>query len=333
MQKYTSIESFQHLVRTVRTMNARDSRYIKPISFMGTVKLHGSNAGVRVSQEDTVAPQSRIRVLSLDSDNYGWAAFVESRKAIFVEIARSFCSEGFDVTVYGEWIGPGIQKSVAINQLPEKQFVIFGAVVHDGSEDPGYCHEEGILASKDYSEHHIHFIGEVPTYELSAVDFLDEASLQTALDRAEELTKQVEAKCPWAAKFGIEGLGEGIVWKPVGDYAGDSALYFKTKGEKHKVVKDPRAKPSIDPLVSSSIAAFVEFAVTENRLEQGIGALKEAKISIEPRSTGEYIKWVNKDVLKECSVELSDSQLDWKQVARGVTAKAREFWQKKMREL
>ena len=45
------------------------------------------------------------------------------------------------------------------------------------------------------------------------------------------------------------------------------------------------------------------------------------------------VKWVNKDVLKECSVELSDSNLDWKQVSKGVTTKARVFWQKKMRDI
>ena len=106
-------------------------------------------------------------------------------------------------------------------------------------------------------------------------------------------------------------------------------LYFKSKGVKHSVVK-VREKPTIAPEVLSSIAEFVEYAVTENRLDQGLEALDELGHPLEPKSTGKFIQWVIADVQKECSLELKKSKLDWKQVSKSVTTKAREFWQTKL---
>lgn len=50
-------------------------------------------------------------------------------------------------------------------------------------------------------------------------------------------TKEVEEQCPFAKHFGIEGIGEGIVWE--GQYDGKQ-LMFKTKGKKHATVKIKR---------------------------------------------------------------------------------------------
>jgi hypothetical protein len=103
-------------------------------------------------------------------------------------------------------------------------------------------------------------------------------------------------------------------------------LFFKTKGEKHKKVKSTREKPSIDPEVMQGITEFVEFAVTEGRLEQGLDVLKEQGRDIEMRSMGPFLKWVASDVARECAAELEASKLEWAQVQGAVQVKAREFF-------
>ena len=54
--------------------------------------------------------------------------------------------------------------------------------------------------------------------------------------------------------------------------------------------------------MAHSIATFIEYAVTEVRLDQGITYLEEMNIPIKPENTGKYINWVVKDVLKEESL-------------------------------
>ena len=52
-------------------------------------------------------------------------------------------------------------------------------------------------------------------------------------------------------------------------------------------------------------------------------------ISIEMRNIGHFIKWVSKDVERECAVELQANDLKWKQVGKAVAAKAKEFFKAK----
>ena len=83
MIKYTHIEGFHNIVRTYRKMGdhpeIRRYRLETPVTFRGSVKLHGTNCGV-VLTPDAIVPQSRNRTLTLDDDNYGFAAYVAREK-------------------------------------------------------------------------------------------------------------------------------------------------------------------------------------------------------------------------------------------------------------
>lgn len=341
MEKYTSIDRIHNMVRSVRKENARSSSYIEPVTFVGTVKLHGTNAGVRVNSDGTVVAQSRTRVLTTEKDNYGWAKFVEENSEVLKFIANTlFGLRNDDATIFGEWIGPGIQGKVAISKLPQRLFVIFGALIGDG-EDAEYIPEDvfngygGDILSHDpaktLADHNIFLIGQVPSYSVS-IDFLSEKSIQDALEYTEKLAEDIGESCPFGAFLGVAGPGEGVVWKPIGKHAGDTRLFFKSKSEAHKNERDPRAKPTIDPVISEDIAAFVNFSVTTARLEQGVFELGKEGHEVDIRNMGKFIQWVNKDVLKECSAELEASGLEWKSVCKSVSALAKEHWQKELRK-
>jgi len=76
------------------------------LTFTGTVKLHGTNAAVVYSKEHGLYAQSRERVLSIESDNAGFAFYVESNREYFEKKFAQIMTEDYDtVVIYGEWAG------------------------------------------------------------------------------------------------------------------------------------------------------------------------------------------------------------------------------------
>lgn len=341
MHKYTHIGSIQQVDKYVQITNADPEcpeRYKvrSPVKYRGTVKLHGVNSGVGCTG-GALVPQSRETVLGPGRDEqgnkldpFGFYRFVtgEAQARAVREIEASIrgahrVSPDHELYLYGEWCGPGIMRGVAVNKLSDKQWVLFGARVVGPDRDE-YLDAIDPFGDR-YAEARIFSIADGPVWELE-IDFSSDRSKQEALDQAVEIVSEVERCCPWAARFGIEGLGEGVVWLPVGDHWGREDLYFKVKGVKHSKVKTKRDKPQVTPEVLKDISEFVEFSVTEGRLEQGLEVLTDKGISVEMRSVGEFIKWVSQDVQRECGPELEASKLEWKQVAKAVTTKARLFF-------
>ena len=134
MIKYTHIDGL-HIV------GRYGKEFVKePVKFRGTVKLHGTNSSVTCTSEELL-PQSRNRRLSLKDDNAGFAAFildkVESKVVRELEdVIRSDenVRDDVPVTIYGEWIGPGIQNGVAITKLADRRWVVFAAKVGSGDD-------------------------------------------------------------------------------------------------------------------------------------------------------------------------------------------------------
>jgi len=102
-----------------------------------TQKIHGTNAQIQVfeyTSTDGVSHEpkiglkagSRNRWLSLDDDNYGFAAWVEANK----EELLQFLTLG---THFGEWAGPGINSSEG---LAEKTFILFDYYRYDVTKLP-----------------------------------------------------------------------------------------------------------------------------------------------------------------------------------------------------
>ncbi len=323
MYKFTRIQAFYQVDKYLDT-----HKKLSPVVYRGSVKLHGTNAGVACSSEGLVA-QSRNRVLTADDDNCGFASFIEQPPVTsnVRNLERRLreahhIKDQSTVVLFGEWIGAGIHHGVAVNQLPTKQWVLFAVKVIEGDKEE-YIDAVPVLGMW-YSEVGIYSVADVPQYELT-VDFTDEESKQNAIDYATFETGKVEACCPWGKHFGVEGIGEGIVWFPIEEHFGDTDYFFKTKGPKHRVTK-PKVSTQLTPEVLQNAKAFVEFAVTENRLTQGIEYLKEMGYELDMTSLGHYLKWVGGDVKEECALELESNGLVWKHVAKTVAFKAKGFY-------
>lgn len=321
MIKYPSIELYKNTIRQVKERHdyqgkdEQGSAVYQHLSnypamkFIGTVKLHGTNASIVKHSDGRLEFQSRERVLSLEQDN---ANFMSSMKEIDLSFLFADIKFGSYCAIYGEWCGGNIQKGVAINGLP-KMFVIFGIKADDEWINlPSNLHN---------NENNIYNILQFPTYEID-IDFNQPELSQNKLI---ELTLAVEEECPVAKYFGNVGIGEGIVFTAVAD----QDLKFKSKGEKHSVSKVSKLN-SIDVLALKEVQEFVDLAVTENRLEQGLSVLQENGFNLDSKNTGEFLKWVVGDVLKEEKDTLDKSGFDEKKVKSVIATKARVWYLNKI---
>lgn len=293
------------------------------LCYVGTVKLHGTNASVVRHPDGTFTAQSRRRVLSSDDDNAGFHKFVfdEVGLEVWDALIRDF--EGGDdyfadkpIAIYGEWCGSGIQSGVAISKLP-KMFVIFAVRVGE-EEETEWFNPEMIGSNNDIR---IYNISHFPTFRIE-IDFENPKFSQ---NRLVELTRSVEKACPVGWQFGSDGIGEGIVWRCVTPGFEDSRFWFKTKGEKHSVSKVKTLAP-VDTEKLESVNAFVDYAVTEARLEQGLDVLREQGKPLTRKSTGDYLRWIVNDVMSEESDTMEESGLTPKDVNKFVSGKARLWY-------
>lgn len=303
MRKYHPIEQFRNCIKEVQY--AFETPPV--LQFTGTVKLHGTNGGVELPVN---VPQSRNNVVSVENDNCGFAKFHEERKHVFADIYTVLGVE-LPVVIYGEWAGKGIQRGVGISEL-ERGFYIFGVKVLTG-EDTHYWLKDYTLP--DTSAHNIFDIRTFKTFDI-AIDFSNPGLSQNTLV---SLTEEVEHECPVAKHFGVSGVGEGIVWEHVTDKG--EMFSFKVKGEKHSASK-VKVLAEVDVERLNNITEFVEYAVTENRLQQAVNETGASDVS----QMGTFIKWVSSDVAKEENDTLLANGLTMKDIGGPLSKKARTWF-------
>ena len=342
--KFPSIEQFRHFVKELARLRQHATR-APPTHYhlTGTVKLHGTHADVIATRADgsdgwQFTYQSRNRVLTSQSDNLGFAAFMDNipatdRAELFdsVRLAYDTSVGGTEpvtrIHLAGEWCGSGIQHGVALDRLP-RMFVLYGVKVNDVWQP--FTHYGHVSLEP---AHRVYNVLRVPAYRVVVEwDAIDEA-----LPRLQALTAAVEAECPFALSVGgVSGVGEGIVWV-CDELCGDSSGWFKTKGDKHAVSKVP------DLLRASAAAAdtkaklqhaepFVDAAVTEQRLRQGLEYLREMQLPLTRASIGEFIRWVWADVQKEEADSIAELGIDRAALGRAVTKRALEWFQRALHE-
>lgn len=345
MIKFPSIEQFRNVVRHIRSHTqyvGKDedgnaiydqSRALPTLKFRGTVKLHGTNVGIVYDvATDSFTYQSRERVLSLTQDNAGFMLHQMKNEPIWRDVVNQAMSEIWiphvpikKVAIFGEWCGQGIQKGVALSQLP-KMFVVF-AVKAVLTDDTTHW-----LPIGDFDIHLPEFgvfnIDTFPTWEID-IDF---KFPEIAQNKMIEITDAVEAECPVGKYFGVSGIGEGVVWTCVETDCPDSGTWFKVKGEKHSVSK-VKTLAAVDVEAVATLKAFVDSVVTEARLEQGLDNLVREQLKpLEMTSMGDFIRWVYNDVVKEESDTIVASGIDQKKVGSAVANVARPWFVRKIND-
>ena len=179
-----------------------------------------------------------------------------------------------------------IQKGVAVSGL-EKKFAVFSVLV-DGQYVPVINTITPSLCAKG-----IYRIIDFPTYSIE-IDF---SNPNLSINTMTEITEEVEKECPVGKHFGNEGIGEGVVWSC--SYFEGGFLNFKVKGEKHSSSKVKKLA-SVDTEKVANIQKFVDYAVTESRLNQAVEQVFTINSQTpDIKGMGDFIRWVVNDVVKE----------------------------------
>ncbi len=328
---YPSIEQFRNAIHKV-TNAARQTgvdangdpvydhvKVLPVLTYEGTVKLHGTNAAiVKDFLTKEIGFQSRENVITLEKDNAGFVRHFHDKLDAINALAYT-AAIGFNdavVVIFGEWCGGNIQPNVGIAKL-SKRFVVFGAQV--GGQ---WLDKETVAKLKNEAAG----IYNIYDYACETIT-IDFNRPEIAQNKLSELTIKVEESCPVAKAMGVDGVGEGIVWKCVTEGWESPEFYFKVKGEAHAKSKVTTLKP-ID-LEKHDKAMQVASQVTpEWRLAQMLdkscdlmngGKLDRSKL-------GNFIKLVSDDVTKEESDTIKNSGLDIKDVSGNVAKIARNYF-------
>ncbi len=301
------------------------------IIYQGTVKLHGTNAGIIFHKDGTFHCQSRERIITPQGDNAGFAAFVYALPEEIMNILRKP-----KTAIYGEWCGGNIQGGVAIHGL-SKMYVIFAKkdISIEDEEDKeqhwirnDFTYEE----EKNLNKHNIFSSLQFQTVALR-IDFEHPEIAQNELIK---LTEEVEQCCPVGKHFGKEGVGEGIVWKPLDSIENknysNSGYWFKVKGEKHSSSKHKTLAP-IDVESVKAIEELVDIVLTESRVEQGINKIKESGKEPSMKTIGEFLKWLMSDIESEEAPLLNASGIERKKIYGKVSQRYKIMYMEKINKL
>jgi len=360
--KFHSTGQFRNVVKNIRHSSryiGYDEVTQKPIfdlskkaptvTYIGTTKLHGTNGSIILHEDMSITFHSKNNLLAevdefdnsmVHKDNAEFAQSMirklDNVKVIldraYKEIKESYGDVKFPIKISGEWCGQGIQKGVGISYLPNKAFFIFGIKSGETNQDDKTGWLNTLLCSKLTceltQEAGIYAITDFPYQELN-IDFNKPEYSQNKLVG---LTEEVENCCPVSKALNLkdgEGvgqlLGEGLVWTPLSqEYYYDSGNWFKTKGKKHSVSK-VKSVAAVCPEKLNSIKSFVDYAVTDNRLQQGVD-----EVGLDQKNIGNYIGWVNRDINKEEGDTLEESKLTMKDVGKKVSDLARQYYLDKL---
>lgn len=344
--KMPSIEQFRNTIKSVERRTNFDGldengkaqftkREQPTLKYRGTVKLHGTNAGIvrrfNTEGEPVFQYQSKERILTLTQDNAGFMLAMSAREdslgRLFdrIEAAAGLTQFIEPITVFGEWAGGNIQNGVAINGLP-KFFAIFAVRVGEGEGSKWFDIEQ--FKDIEFPDEGIYNILRFGKWEMD-INFERPLESQNALI---DITMEIEKQCPAGKHFGNDGIGEGAVWVCVTPGWESSDYWMKIKGEKHSSSKVKTHAP-VDVEAIRAANDFVDYAVTESRLVQGAQyVVRELGKPFDMTSMGDFIRWVYGDVIKEETDTIVANQLDPKKLGGPISNKARVWFTAKFNE-
>ena len=312
----------------------------KPVlKFIGTTKIHGTNAGIVIDfQNEVIYFESKDVVLipSVNGqpaqDNHGFAGYMSSIQEDIIELIIS----QIDITsidwtdkvfvLYGEWAGGSIQGGVGVSKL-EKMFVILKAAIRPRiNTESRNIKWIPFQELKEYkiSEKRIFNIYDFKTWDLE-IDFNNHSEV---INTIYEAVKEVEDSCPVSKELGNEGTGEGIVYECITEPYNTSNFWFKSKGLKH--TKHPKTKIE-KPVDDEKVARMMDIAdkiTPEWRLEQmfnDVFKINEGGI-VSRTKIGDYIKAVYEDIDKEEQLTLKEHGVTTKEINGYVGKIVRDYF-------
>ena len=336
--KYPSTGQYRNVVKSVLERNSfvgldddgnaiYDPSIKKPVlTAKGTVKIHGTNAGVSYNNAHGMWAQSKGNIITVDKDNAAFAFHAHSNEDFYVRSLKAFAEEhdvDLDVntiTVYGEWAGTGIQKGMGITHHPKSLFVFGVKVSIPGDEE----FKSYWINASDFPvdpENNIYNIYDFETYEME-IDF---SRPDLAQNKMIEIMLEVERECPVAREFSHIGIGEGNVWTI--EFKGE-VYRFKVKGEKHAGKSKVKKLKKVDSVKINKIHDVAEKVTVNWRLEQMLTETFDLINggSIDRTKLGDYLRAVIKDVMKEDLDIIVDAGLEPKDVNKYISQIARDYF-------
>ena len=297
------------------------------IKAIATEKIHGTNAGLSYSAVDGLWVQSKNNIIGNLDGHFGCPFFIHSKIDEWWDIIILLANEyNIDldekiITIYFEWCGENIQKNSAVSGLSKRAVLFQHFKV--SPIGPNRDIESIWLETKANNnwvsnpDNNIFNIMDFKTWEIE-IDFNKPFEAQNKMI---EIVNEIEPNSPFGQSFGKENIGEGIVvtFKHQGN------IYkFKVKGEKHSVTKVKTLK-LIDEEAENKIIDFANYACVAWRLEQCWHELFETE-SPTPKKTGEFLRLVVNDVMKEEVDIISEKGLDIKKVNKAISKVARQWF-------
>lgn len=319
-----------------------ESKELPSLDVVGTVKLHGTSAGICFDVENNkIVPMSKKNILTIESDNYGFAKWFYEELIPSDEKYQSlldtfdtiqFFSTGVGyaiqmanakyIVLHGEWAGKGIQKGVGISNL-EKDFFLFGVKVYSDEENyiwlPPTLVVQHIKAKRLFKN-----IFDYKTYPMK----LDLNNPEDFIKSAKEALSEVENECPVATSH-IEKLedgqnknGEGLVFWTVCD----PVKPFKLKDERFVKLRRNKKKEKTPRVFSKEEIELAESLAPDWRIAQAFqevyGENWEKQVSM--NEFPDILRWVLEDINKEEKITLEESGINLKKVKPLIVEKIKD---------
>jgi hypothetical protein len=331
-QKWPSIGKFSDVYHMASRRQTAD------VTLRGKIKLHGTNAAIRVENKGQLYGQKRTSDVVVGDDNAGFAQWLSTIAPLnILWDGWIFC---------GEWAGPGVQSGDAVAQIGSKKFFVFAVgtigsfeVVENGEKvtrdgivniviEPKLIQQMVDEAFPDQTD-----IIVLPWYtESITINMMDQDAAQQFITDATKLVDDVVGvEDPFIKEtFGVSGPGEGIVYYAIDKPTEWREWMFKVKSEAHTVNKS-KNRDHVAPEKPEGMDEFVDMFFTEGRFQQ---MLDEALGGVADRKkTGDFLKAVMSDVSKESVNELELADFDWKDVSKYGVQKTRLWLFNKADEL
>lgn len=299
--------------------------------FANGILIHNSNGGISYNNVDGIWFQSRENIISVLKDNAGFAFFAEANKQHILKLIEKFSLENDinldenTISIYFEWVGKGIQKGVSISEIEKSAFVIGIKISPFDENKVAYWVDSKSFKNEDIR---IFNIEDFKTYEIE-IDFNNPLLSQNTII---DYTLEVENECPVGKHFGIRGIGEGIVFN---HFTEDGQRYmFKSKGELHSKSSKVTTLKEVDDEKLNKVIVLVNNLCPNWRLEQMLEKTFDLMNGgeLDVRKTGEFIKNMMQDILKEELDIISENGLTPKDISGKVADISKKFLFEKLNE-
>jgi hypothetical protein len=257
------------------------------LDFKVTLKVGGTNMSI-VWKDNQWHYQSRDMLLDVN-DYSGFKTYMSKYTKNLDDlhdIVKSKYPNSDIITIYGEWCGKGIPEKASISKTEGKKWIIFGLQIDDVFVDNFEELQDNSI--------NIYNILQFPTYE-TMIDFdsfppmyWESKVIPAAI---QEFTDKYATNCPIAKHFGVEGIGEGLVFtnEEYGSFKVKTTSYGK--GEIEVQQKEKTTNPILDN--------FVEEVCTNSRMEQFANKLLLEQGNLSPKQMKTFFTLVIEDIKKE----------------------------------